>query len=282
MHVPVLKKEVLEMLNPKPGENFVDATAGFLGHTTAILERGARVLSIEWDEKVYSQLKTQDRLILVNNSYVNLKKIVEESNFRPVNGILFDLGMSSWDIDDSGRGFSFLKDEPLDMRYDVKQELTAEHIVNNYLSKDIEVILKEYGEERFAKRIAGRISQERENEPIKTTFQLVNIIRRSFPRSYKFGKQHVAARTFQALRIAVNDELNNLRRGLYDAVEVLASGGRIGVISFHSLEDRIVKNFFRESLVLQILTKKPIIPSKEEVENNYRSHSAKFRGAVKK
>jgi len=272
MHIPVLKKEVLEILNPKENENFVDCTLGHMGHTLEILERikpSGRVLGIEWDKKVYENLKPRDRLILVNGSYVNLKEIIEKNDFKPVNGILFDLGLSSWHLDESGRGFSFRKDEPLDMRYDTAQELTAEHILNNYEAEEIEKILKEYGEERLAKIIARRIVKER---PIKTTAELCRLI----PRKTK------PQRTFQALRIAVNDELNNICKGLEQAVDILEPRGRIAVISFHSLEDRIVKNFFRNSDKLQILTKKPIGPSEEELKDNYRSHSAKIRGAIKK
>lgn len=271
-HVPVLKKEVLEILDPKPGENFIDATYGFGGHSKDILEKikpNGKVLGIEWDKKVYNQAEPQERLILTNDSYTNLKKIAEESNFYPISGILFDLGISSWDLEDSGRGFSFLRDEPLDMRFNQDNDLTAEYIVNNYSEEELINILKEYGEEKLAKIIARRIIKER---PVKTTFELKKLIPRK-------TKPH---RTFQALRIAVNDELNNLKKGLEQAVEILAPGGRIAVISFHSLEDRIVKNFFKNNNNLQILTKKPIRPSVEEITINTRSSSAKLRGVVKK
>lgn len=192
-------------------------------------------------------------------------------------GILFDLGMSSWHLEESGRGFTFLKDEPLDMRYSLENDLTAEEIVNNYSQEKIEKILKEYGEERFAKRIAKRIIQTRPRK-IKSTFQLVEIIKKAVPG--KRTKIHPATRTFQALRIAVNDELNNFKKALFQAVEVLEKGGRIVIISFHSLEDRIVKNFFKDSN-LNILTKKPVISSQEEIKINRRSRSAKLRAATK-
>ena len=220
-------------------------------------------------------LSKTNRLILVNDSYTNLKKIVKKYKFGPISGILFDLGMSSWHLEESGRGFTFLKDELLDMRYSLENDLTAEEIVNNYSQEKIEKILKEYGEERFAKRIAKRIIHHR---PIKSTFQLVEIIKKAIPG--KRTKIHPATRTFQALRIAVNDELNNLEKALLQAVEVLEKGGRIIVISFHSLEDRIVKNFFKDSN-LKVLVKKPVIPSQEEVKTNRRSRSAKLRAAIK-
>jgi 16S rRNA (cytosine1402-N4)-methyltransferase len=272
MHIPVLKKEVLELLDPKPNQNFIDCTLGEMGHTLAILERIApqgKVLGIEWDREAFNKSRPEGRLILVNDSYVNLKEIVEKNDFYPVRGILFDLGVSSWDLEESGRGFTFLKDEPLDMRFNQRGELTAEYILNGYPEKEIEKIIKEYGEERLAKTIARRIVEQR---PLKTTFDLKRLI----------PKKTKPQRTFQALRIAVNDELNNFKKALSQAEDILEPGGKIAVISFHSLEDRIVKNFFKNSDNLQILTKKPIMASKEEQDNNYRSHSAKLRGAVKK
>ena len=280
MHIPVLKKEVLQYLDPKPNENFIDCTISGGGHTYTILEKikpNGKVLGIELDKDICDKLSLSkiDRLVLTNDSYTNLKKIVEKYSFRPVQGILFDLGMSSWHLEESGRGFTFLKDEPLDMRYSLENDLTAEEILNNYSQEEIEKILKEYGEERFAKRIAKRIIQHR---PIKSTFQLVEIIKKAVPG--KRTKIHPATRTFQALRIAVNDELNNLKKALFQAVEVLEKGGRIVIISFHSLEDRIVKNFFKDSN-LNILTKKPVIPSQEEIKVNRRSRSAKLRAATK-
>jgi len=214
-------------------------------------------------------------LILVNDSYVNLAETVRKQRFKPVSGILFDLGFSSWHLEESGRGFSFEKNEPLDMRYNPENPLTAEKIVNNWSEREIEKILREYGEERFTKRIAREIIQERKIKPIKTTFQLVETIKKSTPIWYHHRRIHPATRTFQALRIAVNDELNNLKKALPQAVEILEKDGRLAVISFHSLEDRIVKNFFRENL--KILTKKPIRPSLEEIEINPRSRSAKLR-----
>lgn len=268
IHQPVLQKEVLEILDPQPNQNFIDATLGFSGHSKDILERikpQGKVLGIETDREVLEKIEEQDRLIIINDSYINLKEIVEKHNFKSVSGILFDLGLSSWDLEHSGRGFTFLKDEPLDMRFSQDNDLTAEHIVNNYREQEIIKILKEYGEERLAKTIAKRIIR---NRPVRTTFELKRLIPAR------------PQRTFQALRIAVNDELNNLTQGLEQSLEILEKGGRIAVISFHSLEDRIVKNFFKNNF--QLINKKPITPSEEELKSNYRSHSAKIRGAVKK
>lgn len=285
MHIPVLKNEVIEFLEPKANQNFIDATIGEGGHTLAILERNGpkgKVLGIEWDPKLYNQLKEkcskwqiEQRLILVNDSYSNLKEIVERENFNNVQGILFDLGLSSWHLEESKRGFSFLRDEPLDMRYNLKSSLTAEKILNNWPENKIEEILREYGEERFAKRITKKIVKNRKMKPIETTLQLVEIIKKAVPKNYEKGRIHPATRTFQALRIAVNEELNNLRKVLPQALEVLEKGGKLAIISFHSLEDRIVKNFFRENL--KILTKKPVRPSLEEIKSNPRARSAKLR-----
>ncbi len=310
MHIPVLQKEVIEYLDPKPNENFIDATFGFGGHSKEILKRNAprgKVLGIELDPAIIKCLtpdvKHHKRLILVNDSYSNLKEIVEKYNFRPINGILFDLGMSSWHLEKSGRGFSFQKDEPLDMRYNSlllrssrpirkrrkerrlrEKGLRAGEILNKFPEKEIERILREYGQERFAKKIAKKIIEERKAKPIQTTFQLVEIVKRAIPKRYQNQRIHPATRTFQALRIAVNDELENLRKALSQTLEVLKRGGRIVIISFHSLEDRIVKNFFRENSrknILKVLTKKPITPSREEIQKNLRSRGAKLRAAIK-
>lgn len=314
-HIPVLQKEVLEYLDPKPGGNFIDCTIGEGGHTTAILRRngpGGKLLGIEIDSEICKRLEEQmaeflisldakqtprradsqfpKRLILVNDSYANLKEIVEKLKFGPVHGILLDLGMSSWHLEKSGRGFTFLKEEPLDMRYSVKSQisnlkcqncLTAEKIVNRYPENEIEKILREYGEERFSKRIAKEIIEERKIKPIETTFGLIEVLRRAIPLKYHRQRIHFATRTFQALRIAVNDELNNLKKVLPQIIEILSPGGRIVIISFHSLEDRIVKNFFKEkSQFIKILTKKPITATKQEIKINPRSRSAKLRAAL--
>ena len=290
MHVAVLQKEVLEYLRPESNKNFIDATVGEAGHTLSILERNnpeGKVLGIELDPQLYQGLldRNIDRLVLVNDSFVNIKEIVRKNNFGPVSGILFDLGFSSWHLEESKKGFSFLRDEILDMRYnDNFTELTAEEILNECPEEEIKRLLKEYGEERFAGRISKAIVTIRERKPIKRTSQLVEIIARAVPGWYRHKRIHFATRTFQALRIAVNDELNNLQKALPQSLQVLEKGGRLIVISFHSLEDRIVKNYFKEISkkgLAKILTKKPTVPAEEEVIKNPRSRSAKLRTVVK-
>lgn len=279
VHIPVLQKEVLQYLGPKPNENFIDCTIGEGGHARAILEaiqpRG-RVLGIDWQIRIKPGDK---RLILSQGNFANLKEIAEKENFKNVSGILLDLGFSSWHIEESGRGFSFQRREPLDMRYDINNQLTAEKIVNFWSKFEIEKILSEYGEERFAGQIAERIVEERKIRPIRNTFQLAELVKKSVR-----GRDRInpATRTFQALRITVNDELNNLKHVLSQAKEILVPGGRLAIISFHSLEDRIVKNFLKDNLMeMEILTKKPVTPSFAEIKSNPRSRSAKLRAAKK-
>ena len=299
MHKPVLLNEVISYLDPKPNQNFIDCTINGGGHSLEILKRikpDGKILGVEWDKEVIERLGNSEKrkefgknLILVNDSYVNLKTIVysvrvksiaEKNNFCSVNGILFDLGLSSWDLEGSGRGFSFQKDEPLDMRYSRESELTAEEIVNQWPEDDLVGIFREYGEERRARPIAKVICMSRKRSAIKTTVELVEIIRKAIPTRFQFGRTHFATRVFQALRMAVNDELGNARKGLEAALEVIAPGGRIAVISFHSLDDRLVKHYFREKSkdgVLKILTKKPVVPAEEELGFNPRARSAKLR-----
>jgi 16S rRNA (cytosine1402-N4)-methyltransferase len=292
VHEPVLLKEVIEYLNVEKNKNYVDCTIGEGGHTIEILKRNGpkgKVLGIEIDPELYKKLKEEglERLILVNDSFLNLKEIVKRENFGPISGILFDLGLSSWHLEKSGRGFSFLKDEPLIMRYDWNQEksmLTSEKIVNEWPEREIERILREFGEEKFAKRISREIVKTRKAKPIRTTLQLVEVIKKAVPAFYLRKRIHFATRTFQALRIVVNNELENLKIALPQAIDVLEKGGRLVVISFHSLEDRIVKNFLKEKERegrIKILTKKPIRPSKEEIRKNPRSRSAKLRAVLK-
>ncbi len=288
MHIPVLQKEVLEYLDPGPNENFIDCTIGEGGHTLSVLKKNAprgKVLGIEWDSELYKKLLKRkiQRLILINDSFSNLNQALQKNKIK-INGILFDLGLSSWHIEESGRGFSFKRREKLDMRYNLKNPLTAEKILNYWSASEIEKILKEYGEERFASIIVKNIIQSRGIKMIETTFQLVDIIKKSIPRRYQHQHIHPATRTFQALRIAVNDELNNLKKGLYSALDVIQRGGRLVAISFHSLEDRVIKNFLKENQekgFLKILTKNPVTPSQIEIKENPRSRSAKLRAAVK-
>jgi 16S rRNA (cytosine1402-N4)-methyltransferase len=293
IHTAVLKKEVLEYLDPQPNENFVDCTVGEGGHAEEILNKNKpdgkllgidldpqQIISSHWLEAIY-----KDRAILVNDSYTNLKEILQRKNFQPVSGILLDLGMSSAQLEGTHKGFSFQVDQGLDMRYnDLTGYLTAEKIVNEWPEEKIEEILREYGEEKFSKKIAKNIVEQRKQGRIKTTFGLIEIIKDATPSSYWRGKIHYATRTFQALRIAVNDELESIKRVLPDAVSVLAPGGRLVVISFHSLEDRIVKNFLSGEFkkgTIKILTKKPVMAGRDELGKNPRSRSAKLRAAVK-
>lgn len=291
MHVPVMRDEVLRFLDPKPNENFVDCTVGEGGHALAILGRNkphGKVLGIDLDPEILERLRKSvdgtalaERLVLAHGNFANLKTIVEQFGFRSVSGVLFDLGFSSWHIEESGRGFSFMRDEPLDMRYNPQSPLTAEAVVNFWRLKDIEEILKRYGQERFYRRIAREVVSSR---PLKTTIDLVMAVERATPPWYHRRRIHCATKTFQALRIAVNNELENLERALPQALEVLERGGRLVVIAFHSLEDRIVKNFFREKAkenLLKILTKKPLRPSKGEVLENPHARSARLRAALK-
>lgn len=292
MHIPVLQKETIEYLNPQPNENFIDCTLGNGGHAAMILEKIApkgKLLGIDWDEKQIENAKLKiknlrSRTILVNSNFTNLKEVIEKNKFKKVSGILLDLGFSSWHIDDSGRGFSFSKKEPLDMRYDVNSQLTAEKILNYWSEIDLERILREYGQESFSKEIARGIIETRKLVPIKNTIQLVGIIERFVPGFYRREKIHFATKTFQALRIAVNGELDNIKKVLPQAIDVLEKGGRLAVISFHSLEDAIIKNFFeigQERGRLNILTKKPVLPGQEEIINNKRARSAKLRAVEK-
>jgi len=292
-HVPVMLQEVIDYLRLEPGQTIVDATLGCGGHSLEIFKQigpNGKILGIDWDsgvlEKLESKLdnKTKKSFILICDNYRNLKNIVGNNNFSPVHGILFDLGMSSWQLGASGRGFSFQKDEPLDMRYSENQTLTAKEIINQWPEEELIKIFGEYGEERRARAIAREIVFRRKRGVVESTTDLVEIVRGAIPARQRFGRIHFATRIFQALRLATNEELENLSKGLEAATDVLAAGGRLAVISFHSLEDRIVKNFLREKArekKLEILTKKPIVPDWREAQENPRSRSAKLRAAIK-
>ena len=294
LHIPVLKKEVLELLDPRPDENFVDATVNGGGYAMSILEKTApngKILAFDLDEKVLEKFKEkarteglEERIVPIPENFAEIQGVVGEKSFGPVDGIVADLGFSSWQIEKSGRGFSFLRDEPLLMNFNESSSKTAEQIVNEASEEEIIKILREYGEERFAPSIARHLVGARKIKKIQTTFELVEVIKKSMPFRFQRGKIHPATRTFQALRIAVNDELGNLKKLLADGFEVLSDGGRFAIVSFHSLEDRIVKNFFREKKAEgqgEILTKKPITPGEAEISENPRSRSAKLR-AIKK
>jgi len=285
MHIPVLLKEVIEYLDIKPNGNYIDCTLNGGGHTREILKRTkGKVLGIEIDKEIFEKIEKEkiERLIPVNDSYVNIKKIAEEKGFNKVQGILFDIGMSSYHVDEAERGFSINKDEPLIMNYSTG--LTAEEILNEWKEDEIEKILKEYGEEEFSRKIAKKIVEKRKLGRIKSTLQLVSIIKEATPGWYHHSRTHFATRTFQALRIKVNNELDNFRQALPEALSLLEKEGRLVAISFHSLEDRIIKEFLKEkdkSGEVRIITKKPIVPTDEEVNLNPRSRSSKLRAAIK-
>ncbi len=258
-HVPVLLKEVVEGINPKPGENLVDGTIGGGSHAEAILKKTApkgKLLGIDYDEEALIESKRKlkdspDRIILEKGSYSDFTEFAVKNNFSPINIFFLDLGISSHQLDDENLGISFLKNSPLDMRLGgyggpENGRKTAEYIVNNYSVEDIESIIKNYGEERYAKDIAREIARSRTEHKIVNTKQLVDLIERAVPGRYKRLRIHFATRTFQALRIAVNKELENLEKTLPVILENMAVGGRIAIISFHSLEDRIVKHFFQK------------------------------------
>jgi 16S rRNA (cytosine1402-N4)-methyltransferase len=292
-HVPVLTEEVLKLLNPQPGDNFVDATLGDGGHSAALLERTApdgKVLAFDLDAEAVKAgsenlKKFGERVILVNGNYATLAETAEREQFGPIAGVLADFGFSSPQIEDRLRGFSFQRDEPLDMRYDaVGNPLTAAEIVNTWPKDELVRILAEYGEERMANRIASAIIAARRSKSIISTAALVYVIVTAVPPNYEHGRIHPATRTFQALRIAVNDELDSIGKVLPQALAVVKSGGVLAFISFHSLEDRLVKEFFKKAesdQKIKILTKKPIIAGDREIAGNSRSRSAKLRAAAK-
>jgi len=305
-HKSVLVDEVLEYLDPQPNDNIIDCTVGGGGHAQEILKRtapGGKLLGIDLDPRaiqaVNKNLKQyKDRFKLVTDNYKNLKKIIYVAGFNKINGIILDLGISSFELQDAKRGFSFKGSDFLDMRFG-NTELTATDIINNYSELDLIRIFKEYGEERHARQIASEIAKERKKQKITKTDQLVNLITNVYRNKPKPKKINVATKVFQALRIEVNDELNNLKKILPQALSVLEKNGRLVIISFHSLEDRIVKQFFKKEArgclcppeipicqckhkaQLKILTKKVITPKQKEIINNPRSRSAKLRAALK-
>lgn len=314
-HTPVMLKEAIEYLNPQAGQNFIDCTLGGAGYTIEIAKmvgpRG-KVLAIDLDklaienaEALIKENKLRN-IILANDNFKNILQLVHRfygnENSIEFDGIVFDLGLSSAQLEDGSRGFSFRADAPLNMAFgrtadDGRQ--TTEYIVNNWEKKDLEKIFREYGEERFAGAIARKIADCRKTEPIKTTGRLTEIIISAAPKRYLFGKIHPATRIFQALRIATNEELENLEQALPQAASLLKQGGRIAAVSFHSLEDRIVKQFFKaeargcvcppdfpvcccgHQASLKIITKKALTPAADEIGANPRSRSAKLRVAEK-
>ena len=290
-HEPVLLREVLEFLRPEPGEVIVDATVGGGGHSRSILEKvqpQGRLIGIDLDEENLERARqtlqeVPGAFILLHGNFANLPTLLKGLGIERIDGILFDLGLSSFQLDAADRGFSFLREGPLDMRLDRRQSLRAFDVVNRYSIDELDRLLDQFGEERWHRRIALRIAEARKRAPITTTTQLAELVTRAIPLSNRFRQKiHPATRTFQALRITVNEELKRLSRGLEAAIRFLNPGARIVVISFHSLEDRIAKNTFRahaKSRELLLVTKKPIVPSLEERRQNPRSRSAKLRAA---
>jgi 16S rRNA (cytosine1402-N4)-methyltransferase len=294
-HIPVLLQEVLEFADPKPGEYFIDATLGNGGHARAILEKilpRGKLLGIDWNEdaimNIEKKFKREIRMhavIVEKGNFARIAEIVRRKKFPQPDGIIADLGMSSEELEESGRGFSFKKSEPLLMTYDAHpapDALTAGKIVNEFSEEALRNIFREFGEERYAGRYARAIVAHRKIRPIRTSRELAAIIERAAPAGT--SRIHPATRVFQALRIAVNDELENLRALISDGFNLLDRGGRMVIISYHSLEDRIVKHEFRRRVsagTAHTLTKKPVRPSARELRQNPRSRSAKLRAIMK-
>ena len=290
-HESVLLQEVISGLAVKDGETYVDMTINGGGHSSAVcplLGKKGRLIGIDQDETALARSEKrlsgcEAKISLVRNNFRNIKTILSELGIEKADKILFDLGLSTHELESSGRGFSFKKDEPLLMTFaadPTQVTFTASDIVNGWDEDNIRTILYGYGDEHFAKSIARKITEVRSMKKIETTHELVEVIRTAVPGFYKRGKIHFATKTFQALRIAVNEEIQSLEQGLADAWELLAPKGRIAIISFHSLEDRIVKRFFKEREREGkgiLMTKKPIVPQDEEMKQNPRSRSAKLR-----
>lgn len=290
IHTPVMVKEVMEGLRCESGKVYVDGTIGGGGHSLEILKKTSpdgQVIGIDWDrESVYLASRRlrdfKDRIHIFQDNFKNLDKILKELHIQAVNGIFLDLGLSSYQLE-SGRGFSFMRDEPLDMRMG-EAEVTAYDLINHISLEELQKILRQYGEERWAYRIARYIDRERRMKSINTTKELADIARNAIPLKHRPKRIHPATKTFQAIRIAVNHELENIETFIGKGISLLKQKGRICIISYHSLEDRIVKRGFRvgkEEKRLRIITPKPITPSLQEVHLNPRARSAKLRVAEK-
>lgn len=307
IHHPVMPKEVLEGLNPRPGGIYVDCTLGGAGHSEAILNRtgpNGRLVALDQDPAALAAAVKRlapfgGRVELIRANFANLAEVLNRLGIKEVDGILFDLGVSSYQLDNPARGFSYQYDVLLDMRMDPEQETTAGDLVNNLPVEELARIIKAYGEERWASRIAGFIGEERKRGPVETTGRLVEIIKKAVPAGARREGPHPAKRTFQALRIAVNKELEILNGAVRSAVQSLRPGGRICVLTFHSLEDRIIKELFRHlaspcscprafpvcvcggKKEIRIITTKPVVACTAELEENPRARSAKLRIAEK-
>lgn len=301
MHYSVLLKESIDGLNIKDGGTYVDCTLGYAGHSKVILGKNkkGKLFAFDEDENAVNYSKEAlssigDNFTIFKENFANLKETLEKENIFKVDGFLFDLGFSSPQIDDAKRGFSFKLNAPLDMRMDTQNSLTAKDVVNTYSLEKLTEIFFRYAEEKYSKVIASAICKERKNKEIVTTFELVDIIQKAVGASY-FYKNHPEREIFQAIRIEVNNELSVIEKALPDAIDMLSKGGRICVITFHSLEDRLVKQIFKKysevddilkgmidipleyKPKIKIINKKPILPTDEEINENSRSHSAKLR-----
>lgn len=299
-HIPVLLNEVIDGLNIRPDGIYVDLTLGRGGHSEAILKRltTGLLIGIDQDEEAIKESdkrlsKVSSNYKLVRSNFVNVKEVLKELGINKIDGALMDLGVSSPQFDDVSRGFTYRYDTVLDMRMDQRNELTARKIVNEWSLDDLTKIFREYGEEKYSYQIAKNIVKARQSGEIKTTFELVDIIKKSKPAKELAKQGHPAKQIFQALRIAVNDELNVLKQALVEVSSILNKNGRLAVISFHSGEDRIVKQFFKELTVVEgnrydlpsenkvvefkLVNSKVILPSEEEIENNHRAVSSKLR-----
>ena len=306
-HRPVLLDECIEALNIRPEGVYLDGTLGRAGHSREIARRlsgSGRLICVDRDQAALDAARERlapwmDRVTLVHSNFDRVSEILDELGLAGVDGMLFDLGVSSPQLDDGSRGFSYMADAPLDMRMDRSEGLTAADVVNTWPQEELRRILFQYGEERYAPLIAAAIVRRREERPIETTLELVDIIKGAMPARALKEKQHPAKRSFQAIRIAVNDELSSVDRMIQGAVPKLNKGGRLAVITFHSLEDRIVKTGFAafargcicppdfpvcvcgRTPDIKLVNKKPILPSQQEIEENPRARSAKLRVAEK-
>ena len=305
-HKPVLLDECIEGLNIRPDGVYVDGTLGRAGHSREIAKRltTGRLICIDRDMAAIEAAQTRladwmDKVTLIHSNFSEVGQVLEEAGVSGVDGMLFDLGVSSPQLDDASRGFSYMQDAPLDMRMDVSAPLTAREVVNSWSFEELRGILQDYGEERYASKIARTICQVRESSPIETTLQLVDVIKAAMPPAALREKQHPAKRSFQAIRIAVNGELDALPPMLSSAVAALNPGGRLAVITFHSLEDRIVKQTMKELATgctcppnfpvcvcgnkpkIKLVSRKPIVSGAEELAENPRARSAKLRVAEK-
>lgn len=301
-HVSVLLNECIENLNIKPDGIYVDGTMGGAGHSLEIVKKLSEkgmLIGIDRDEEALAvakeRLKEFNNVKYVHDNHDNIAEIIKNLNIKGVDGILLDLGVSSYQIDEKTRGFTYMDDGPLDMRMDKSQKLTAEYIVNNYKEQDLARIIFEYGEEKFSRKIARNICEYRKNKKIETTGELVKIIEKSIPGKFREKNSHPAKRTFQAIRIEVNNEIEPLYNTIKNSITALNSKGKLCVITFHSLEDRMVKKAYVDAegkctcpkdlpycvcgnvSLGKIITKKPILPTEKEMQENSRSRSAKLR-----